>query len=233
MEASLMTRAWRLMLEPSLRGRIFFGALSAFLIAMCGPIGMVLVEALQVAPLPRFLSFPSRFLLFLYFFVPLFWLTAGFAAPIFTITALFVKRLRRFAPLAAFVWFVSWASIPLARPLTSLRNLGLEHITVKAQPLIEAIETYHDETGEYPSDLPALVPKYINRVPSTGAVGYPDFRYDRAKADSSFETYEMRVQTPGGGINFDVFVYWPERNYPDRMYGGAVESINDWAYVHE
>lgn len=35
------------------------------------------------------------------------------------------------------------------------------------------------------------------------------------------------------GINFDVFVYWPEGNYPDSMYGGWVERIGHWAYMHE
>ena len=34
-------------------------------------------------------------------------------------------------------------------------------------------------------------------------------------------------------LQFDCFVYWPERNYPEHMYGGWVERMGDWAYVHE
>ena len=41
------------------------------------------------------------------------------------------------------------------------------------------------------------------------------------------------IGCPSGGINFDVFVDWPERVYPMSMYGGGVERIKNWAYVHE
>jgi hypothetical protein len=34
-------------------------------------------------------------------------------------------------------------------------------------------------------------------------------------------------------LQFDSLVYWPERTYPDFMYGGGVERIGDWVYVHE
>lgn len=34
-------------------------------------------------------------------------------------------------------------------------------------------------------------------------------------------------------LGFLVFVYWPQEIYPNYMYGGNVERINGWAYVHE
>lgn len=45
--------------------------------------------------------------------------------------------------------------------------------------------------------------------------------------------YELTVPCPLGQLNWDVFVYWPSEAYPDQMYGGWVERIGSWAYVHE
>ena len=41
------------------------------------------------------------------------------------------------------------------------------------------------------------------------------------------------VFTPGGGINFDRMLYFPKQNYPRSGYGGGIERVRDWAYVHE
>ena len=67
--------------------------------------------------------------------------------------------------------------------------------------------------------------------------GYPSFRYYGPNGDFPygrrlFETYELRVDV-GRVLQFDCFVYWPERNYPEHMYGGWVERMGGWAYVHE
>jgi hypothetical protein len=45
--------------------------------------------------------------------------------------------------------------------------------------------------------------------------------------------WELSVQCTSGGINFDVFFYWPTKKYPQYLYGGSTELIEDWAYVHE
>lgn len=45
--------------------------------------------------------------------------------------------------------------------------------------------------------------------------------------------WELRVQCPLGMLNWDVFFYWPSEDYPERAYGGSVERIGRWAYVHE
>ena len=41
------------------------------------------------------------------------------------------------------------------------------------------------------------------------------------------------MPSPNGIMDFDVFFYWPSETYPDAIYGGVVERIGDWAYVHE
>ncbi len=41
------------------------------------------------------------------------------------------------------------------------------------------------------------------------------------------------VQTPLGVLNWDQILYFPNQNYPAKGYGGPIELIDDWAYVHE
>jgi hypothetical protein len=69
--------------------------------------------------------------------------------------------------------------------------------------------------------------------PYTGAVGYPTFEYRRVMQGSPFKQDEILVRTSPGGFTFDKLVYWPEHRYPDAMYGGEVERVRTWAYVHE
>ena len=45
--------------------------------------------------------------------------------------------------------------------------------------------------------------------------------------------WELRVPCSLGILNWDVFFYWPRETYPDYIYGGSVERIGKWAYVHE
>lgn len=45
--------------------------------------------------------------------------------------------------------------------------------------------------------------------------------------------WELLVSCSRGGLNWDVFVYWPGQRYPAYLYGGSIERIGDWAYVHE
>jgi hypothetical protein len=45
--------------------------------------------------------------------------------------------------------------------------------------------------------------------------------------------WELRVPCSHGLMNWDVFFYWPARRYPKHAYGGSIERIGDWAYVHE
>lgn len=35
-----------------------------------------------------------------------------------------------------------------------------------AEPILEAMETYHQELGVYPEDISALAPKYLNEIPA-------------------------------------------------------------------
>jgi hypothetical protein len=44
--------------------------------------------------------------------------------------------------------------------------------------------------------------------------------------------WELRINCPTGLLNHDIFLYWPTRDYPQRLYGGTTEAVGDWVYVH-
>jgi len=33
--------------------------------------------------------------------------------------------------------------------------------------------------------------------------------------------------------NWDLFIYFPDQEYPERGFGGVIERLGAWAYVHE
>ena len=103
----------------------------------------------------------------------------------------------------------------------------------RSKPLISAIEQYKRDNGEYPNKLEDLVPKYLSRVPNTKIPAYPEYYYRKASLESCFNKYQLLVPCSTGALNWDVFFYWPEGNYPDSIYGGGVDRIEDWAYVNE
>lgn len=45
--------------------------------------------------------------------------------------------------------------------------------------------------------------------------------------------WELRIPCSSGVLNWDIFLYRPNESYPDYIYGGYVERIGKWAYVHE
>jgi len=208
--------------------------LIASLIAIT-PALVAVTSVLQFAPWePEHHSF-VRFLGAVGFLVPTFW----FGLIGFVVLLLFRHEKRR--ELGVPRWLLvgllllSAGSVFAVAPIIDLRMDGVRRIVQNGEPLIRAVESYHAATGDYPRELRDLVPVYLKAIPHTGAVGYPNFEYTRADAvrDRLFKTYEVRVATPRGGINFDKLVYWPEQGYPDYMYGGETERVGAWVYVHE
>ncbi len=126
-------------------------------------------------------------------------------------------------------------------PLTYLRHLtsnwatrraGLEAAATRAKPLVAAIERYKADEGHAPENLQELVPRYIARVPQTGMVSYPNFRYTRDSwGGGALQYYTLRVRT-GFALNYESFNYFSDQKYPARLYSGRVERIGEWAYVH-
>ena len=228
-----------------------------------------------------------------------------------------------------------------AKGIYYIRTLAFYNLAKKSKPITNAIESYHKDHGKPPKSLDDLIPNYIDKVPGTGMIAYPDYHYIEMESRSSLKwwkladiecgdsvelepwktgawyptdyganlivffdtenlatdvkaenlllnrvdgafnqrawkefpnerinmvddflrnqqlvgknkadvvellgepsgkgnrsnsTWELHVDCTSGGINFDVFFYWPSHEYPDEIYGGCVQRIEEWAYVHE
>jgi len=101
--------------------------------------------------------------------------------------------------------------------------------------LVQTIHAYEAKYGVPPASLQSLVPEFLAVVPRTGMGAYPDYRYVVGEEAQRFGSnpWALYVSTPSGGISFDKFLYFPSQNYPDKGFGGRLERIGDWAYVHE
>jgi hypothetical protein len=215
-------------------------------VALAGPLGFALFYILPAAPLPPGLRWVGAIALSINMAIMIAALMLTLAAPVITLSALTSdERGRRSVfpvALAALAWFGSWAGWGIARPVlngaTHTRMECVRRISVRATPIVTALETYRARTGDYPESLNHLVPELLPAVPTTGASGFRHFRYHRSGGGWTFPhghapPYELRVETPKGYLNWDCLVYWPTQNYPVRMYGGRVERMGAWAYVHE
>jgi hypothetical protein len=136
------------------------------------------------------------------------WSTLGFAFSI-TIFTFIGANLSEFIRLSAFA------------------NLG-----ARTKPVIQAIEKFTHDKGHPPASLEVLVPKYLSTVPHTGIGSYPDYRYSSPSEDGD-SPWQLGVDCSTGILNWDVFFYWPTHNYPTYIYGGYVQPVGEWAYVHE
>ncbi len=118
----------------------------------------------------------------------------------------------------------------------ALRLAAFDDLAERSRPLVDALRSYEMKYGRPAPTLESLVPEYLGEVPKTGMGAYPTYEYEpgaRARAQFGGNTWVVYVNTPSGGINFDIFVYYPNQRYPERGHGGRLRRIGDWAYVHE
>ena len=117
----------------------------------------------------------------------------------------------------------------------SIRDDAFHRLAQRSSGLVTAIKNYERSHGGPPPSLNALVPEFLAAVPGTGMAAYPDYQYRAGDAAKRYEQnpWILIVPTPYGGINFDEFLYFPLQNYPQRGYGGWLQRMGDWAYVHE
>jgi hypothetical protein len=119
---------------------------------------------------------------------------------------------------------------------SKVRIHGFERLADRSRPLIAAIQRFDAEHRRPPASLAELVPAYLAAVPNTGMDAYPEYEY--VSGNQALENYHgnpwaVWVDTPSGGINWDIFLYYPRQNYPERGHGGWLERVKEWAYVHE
>ncbi len=161
------------------------------------------------------------------------------AALLALVIAPFLLFFRRLRPLAARSLIA--AAVLAVAAFVGLRFGGrvrmaaFHSLAERSAPLVQAIRSYESRHGTPPADLAALVPQFLPSIPSTGMAAYPRFEYHVGEKAARYDgnPWVLVVFTPSGGINFDTFMYFPLQNYPKTGYGGSLERISDWAYVHE
>ena len=221
-------------IEPLRSGWWHFlrGARWGLLLSM--PVGALIV-------LDEFLLMGLSFLLVIpYFFVML----VAFMLSALTAPLLLCREDRRrtqsfFGAVGTFA-MVAFASLLLSEVA---RMAAFARVARSAEPLVAALREFTRDEGRAPESLDELVPAYIERVPRTlGSAGRFKYRRHASGLTPSDVTTKEPLDTGPwslilpcgrGVLNWDVFVYWPTEQYPHHMYGGFVERVRSWAYVHE
>jgi hypothetical protein len=112
---------------------------------------------------------------------------------------------------------------------------NITRVAEQSQPLVDAITAYCTEHGHPPDSLSELVPDHIARIPGTGIGAWPEYQYLAGQQATRYDGNEwvLLVTPPNLPMGFDVFMYFPRQNYPREGYGGGIERIGGWGYVHE
>jgi len=116
-----------------------------------------------------------------------------------------------------------------------VRMHAFRELAERSAPLVEGIMKFEAERARPPSQLEELVPEYLPKIPTTGMRAYPEYKYLVGKEALQYHgnPWVLIVHTPTGILNWDMFMYFPNGKYPDVGYGGWLERIDSWAYVHE
>lgn len=113
-----------------------------------------------------------------------------------------------------------------------LRMYGFELAAKRAISLVTAVEEYVADHGSPPEKLGKLVPDYLPRIPEK----LPPLEIvtgEQALADYGGNSWALTALVSRAMMNWDRFIYFPDGNYPESGFGGTLERVGDWAYVHE
>lgn len=108
------------------------------------------------------------------------------------------------------------------------RMTAFEWATHRARPLVRAIERYELDNGKPPTNLDALIPQYLDQIP--GRVSPLEIV---VTLDYPPNTWLLRANLVGDFFGFDELLYLPQENYDDFTWGGSIERLGAWGYLHE
>ncbi len=222
-------------------------ALTLVLAALSGPLGHALVQSALAMPIPinstvlSFIALAAGYLLAMgLVFCLLFF---GTGAPMVVVWVR-LRRRARAASDAKRIWQrlehhdvvlllsipISWLGFVLAPPMRELHRGLLLKATGRAQPILAALEHYRRDAERYPRTLADLAPRYLQDVPSTGMLAYPEFDYEAPARANGAVPYELWVSMPLGP-SVDVLLYSPTKTYPSSLYPSRVIPVGEWAYI--
>jgi hypothetical protein len=111
----------------------------------------------------------------------------------------------------------------------------LEQIPARADPLINAVQAFHQRQGRPPERLEELVPGYIATIPATGLGGYPSWSYEAAPfvnhPDHSGlygeNAWALNLYVVGRPAPSYRMLYLPNQRYPS-----TAGAVGKWARLH-
>ncbi len=156
---------------------------------------------------------------------------------VLAIPAMFFRRWRAVAVVALLCGVATMTSPFTIGPKTmEYRMTAFQRLGERSMPLVSAVHRFYSENGRPPRVLEELIPNYIERIPPTGMSAYPAYSYvagEEALRNFDGNPWVIYVGCSLGLLNFDRFLYFPRQNYPEWGYGGSLERLGEWAYVHE
>ena len=190
---------------------------------------IILIQWYVVSPVGFGGTFLLQFVAFL--FLPV--LVIVLAVPVSVFLIPFRKTRRHGVTILACGPVFVLIAVALLRFAPPVRMNAFQRLADRSEPLVNAIHSFVEKEGRPPADLEELVPEYMPQIPKTGMPAYPTYRYSTETNRWDGNPWVVYVNCTSGGINFDMFMYFPKQNYPERGYGGSLERVGKWAYVHE
>lgn len=114
-----------------------------------------------------------------------------------------------------------------------VQHNGIVGVINRGDMIVVAIRKYTSEKGRPPDSLDELKSQYITTIPTTGYGVFPEFVYVVGNPALYDGNPWVLLATPPCVTGFDSLMYFPLQNYPAVGYGGGIERIGTWGYVHE
>jgi hypothetical protein len=155
------------------------------------------------------------------------------AMPVFLL--LLIPKVTRWLALGLLI--VGFANLGIGqashRIYPAIRMHAFRQLALRSEPLVRAIHEYTEHYGSPPHALTDIAPEFLDQIPGTGMPIYPDYEYTTDSHNWNDNPWALYVNVPQGVVNWDLFMYLPLQNYPDKGYGGWIERVGQWGYVHE
>lgn len=90
-----------------------------------------------------------------------------------------------------------------------LSRADIDRVIERGAPLVKAIHAFQADVGHPPTNLGALVPKYLPTIPTTGLDAFPSFEYHVGPDDPHWWRLSVSVESLG----FRHMRYDPSRRY--------------------
>jgi hypothetical protein len=110
-----------------------------------------------------------------------------------------------------------------------LRAHAFETVVHRGQPIIDALDAYLKDKGQYPDSLTDLVPEYLKKIPTTGLAGYPEYQFRILSPETPYELFVQLDKSNPVNNDSPRFYYWPT-NRDKYEYHRFSPEVGNWAY---